>query len=537
MRVPPTADTEARFSTPRAGLPTKPQPKRRAAAQPGEAGAAATRVFSPADAPTPPPTWAAAALVEPQRPSLRRTRELVFRAQGEPGAGPKPHKAVPKSRQVVPGVIALADTDLFKARKPADGEGGRIVNGLLQRPAPKNTGSDAGRPKTASASMSAASCHEDGTRATPSCKSAHNNIGVQTDSPLRWVAGRGATDALSPMDKYRGGVAVNSKQPTGPFVHGEDVRFIGPKKRGGIVNASGIKALTASGRLMGSEVRAWWPDEAPADDGYVPSKGETIFWQTSPFAVGRGMDVYDRRTFAPNMSNAEWLETCKELKYASTKLSEMERSLRKGMLERSKALSREEALAAKPFWAPSSRGAGSAVSDALSLQSTHTRATERLVSAGPDVPGYVMGGSLKVDDWLSPRRATPVLNQGPTQRRKDIPDYDKLERGARLGDSTLKAMRGQEVLNKLINLRDNPPKFDHTNRPTERPHAIRKFRYHGTKDSLTHSHEVLVQKRVPIPEDELKSLTHQQSGAQVTNERRVQWIRTRCMHCASATCT
>ena len=126
-----------------------------------------------------------------------------------------------------------------------------------------------------------------------------------------------------------------------------------------------------------------------------------------------------------------------------------------------------------------------------------------------------MGGSLKVGDWLSPRRPTPALHEeAKRQARKEIPDYEKIERGARLGDSALKAMRGQGVLNESMNLRDNPPKMDSTNRPTERPHAVRKFRYHGSKDSLTHSHEVLVCKRIPIPDDELKSLA-QRSGAQV----------------------
>jgi len=424
------------------------------------------------------------------------------------------------------GVVALADSLVQKPRtKP--GEGGTVRHGLLVREAPPHCGSSgAARPQTAAPASSGALKARSGSVKTVSStgeKGGANNVGIQTDSPKRslWLAGRGATYALSPVDTYRGGVTVNSRPPEGPFVHGEDIRFMGPKKRGGIGQSQGVKALTASGRLMGSEVRAWWPDEAPPDDGYIPQHGETTLWQSSPFAIGRGMDQYDRRTFGPNMSNTEWVATCKELKYASTKLSEMERSLRKGMLERTKALGREVSIASKPYWAVS-KAPGSMASAALSQQSTRPscagtaseaglRPADTVISTGSHIPGYVMGGTLKVNDWLSSSNpsseASIVLDAGKSKTRV-IPDYEKLERGARFGDGVLKTMRGQEVLDESLRMRDDPPRADQKNKRAERPHAIRNFRYFN-KDG-----EFVREKRISIPDDELCALT--KSGAVVS---------------------
>jgi len=425
------------------------------------------------------------------RQGLRQTRAPVFNTQNRTSRQKGTVWTGQAASAPREGVVALADSLVQKPR-PKPGEGGTVRHGLLVREAPLHCElSGAARPQTAApASLGALKARSGSVKTVSSTgeKGGANNVGTQTDSPKRWVAGRGATYALSPVDTYRGGVTVNSRQPEGPFVHGEDIRFMGPKKRGGIGQSQGVKALTASGRLMGSEVRAWWPDEAPPDDGYIPQHGETTLWQSSPFAIGRGMDQYDRRTFGPNMSNTEWVATCKELKYASTKLSEMERSLRKGMLERTKALGREVSIASKPYW-PVSKTPGSMASAALSQQSTRPscagtaseaglRPADTVISTGSHIPGYVMGGTLKVNDWLSPNNpsseASILLDAGKLKTRV-IPDYEKLERGARFGDGVLKTMRGQEVLDESLRMRDDPPRADQQNKRAERPHAIRNF--------------------------------------------------------------
>eukprot|EP00802_Teleaulax_amphioxeia_P008491 Tamp_08500.p1 GENE.Tamp_08500~~Tamp_08500.p1 ORF type:complete len:347 (+),score=51.58 Tamp_08500:601-1641(+) len=261
---------------------------------------------------------------------------------------------------------------------------------------------------------------------------------------------------------------------------------------------------------MGSEVRAWWPDEAPADDGYVAGPGETALWQSSPYALGREMDRYDRRTFGPNLSHKQWVATCKELKEASTKLSEMERSLRNGMMMRARALSKEASLVDhKPTASSVGSDVLSQVSTRMSWAGRGSEASAQpapsVVSAGSRVPGYVMQGGLKVKDWLSPRKAASEASIVHGRKAKTIPDLKKLEKGERLGDSVLKSMRGQEVLEEAQRVRENPPKFDHTNQRTERPHAMRTFRYYDK------GKEVIKEKRIPIPEDEKKYLPGSQT--------------------------
>ena len=436
------------------------------------------------------------------QPADQRGRVDAF-ARPKPGAGE--------------GVIKLADT--WAALAPGQaaqkaGAGGTIVNGILLVATPKHVGSSEGaRPQTAAAAAATTSARAPSAKAgRPGTAVSHpgdafdaNNIGTQTDSPARRVAGRGATFALSPVATYEGGVEVNDKQPKGPFVHGEDLRYIGPKKRGGVSKSLGVKALIPSGRLMGSEVRAWWPDEAPADDGYVAGPGETALWQSSPYALGREMDRYDRRTFGPNLSHKQWVATCKELKEASTKLSEMERSLRNGMMMRARALSKEASLVDhKPTASSVGSDVLSQVSTRMSWAGRGSEASAQpapsVVSAGSRVPGYVMQGGLKVKDWLSPRKAASEASIVHGRKAKTIPDLKKLEKGERLGDSVLKSMRGQEVLEEAQRVRENPPKFDHTNQRTERPHAMRTFRYYDK------GKEVIKEKRIPIPEDEKKYL-------------------------------
>ena len=175
-----------------------------------------------------------------------------------------------------------------------------------------------------------------------------------------------------------------------------------------------------------------------------------------------------------------------------------------------RALSKQASLVDQKLYA------SAAGSDALSQMSTSTswaghslaastHPVQSVVSAGSHLQGYVMQGGLKVKDWLSPREAASEASV-VHGRRKSFPDYEKLEKGARLGDGVLKTMRGQEVLEEAQRVRENPPKLDHTNQRTERPHAVRTFRYYGQgKESLT-------QKRIPIPEDEKKFLSGFQVG-------------------------
>ena len=488
------------------------------------------------------PTTAPPSVKSPVRPGLRRTREQVYR----------PHDATAKQTvekfarggklgkpQPGEGVIALADTyrhhdvdgQAHVATKSQACDERKIVNGVLQRLPPKHAQSNtvqqgqqtdnATTPKLEPKSR--LSTCKSTVRSHPGDIIDENNKGIQTDSPARRVGGRGATFALSPIATYKGGVEVLTTQPKGPFVHGEDVRFIGPKKRGGTVNCNGIKALMPSGRLMGSEVRAWWPDEGPEDDGYIPGPGETTLWQSSPYAVGRNMNVHDRRTFGPNMSNKEWATVNNDLNLASTKLGEMERSLRSMMAARQKMLSRQGALVSNNI---SPRDAHSIMSKRTTRTSETVRASERsfretqtVVSGGLHVAGYGTNGSLKVRDWLSPRRPlseASMMHTPGKSKTKTIPDYEKLEKGARLGDSALKALRGQEVLDESIRVRDNPPAFDHTNRPTNRPHQVSHFRYYGRGG------EIFREKRLPLSKDEIKCLemTHvpsSRTGAKVSD--------------------
>ena len=523
-----------RHSTPRAGKPSNPPPKQNSPPRNRSSVVAlASTRSSPAQETVPysllSPEARAGTQNEELRRGLPRTREPVFRPQAravwhkaaEHGGEKFARSAARGSANDSVGVIKLEDTWTAHGPRAKAGEEGTMVGGVLMRSSRPSVESTVGpRPHTAAAVVNTTPIKAGRVSkgiSKPGENGDSNDIGVQTDSPKRWVAGRGATYAYCPVESYEGGVEVNSRQPKGPFVHGEDIRFIGPKKRGGVAQSQGIKALTASGRLMGSEVRAWWPDEAPPDDGYIPGPGETSLWQSSPYAVGRDMDRYDRRTFGPNMSHAEWLDTCKELKKASTKLSEMERSLRKGMLLRARALSKEASIVGtnslSPTQAPTK--VPESIASALSQVSTCKSATgpsikvaETVVSAGSHVPGYVMGGSMKVKDWMSPRKEpseATAVDRPNGSKVKTLPDYEKLERGARLGDAALKTLRGQEVLSEAQRVRENPPKFDSTNQRSERPHAIRKFRYYDK------GVELLKEKRIPIPEDELKYV----SGSQV----------------------
>ena len=429
-----------------------------------------------------------------QKKGLLRTREQVFHDTRTAGAFARSGKGAPEAE--TPG-------------KQKAGEVGTLVNGVLIRHThtqphpPTGTEKSNVRPYTAVSKL----------ESSPGQKGDTHNIGLQTDSPRRWLVGRGATNALSPVQTYGCGVEVNVRQPAGPYIHGEDVRFIKPKKRGGIAKCSGIKSLTANGRLMGSEVRAWWPDEAPDDDGYIPGPGETALWQSSPYAVGREMDRFDKRTFNPNMSHKEWLATCKELKNASTKLSEMERSLRNGVLLQAKEVSRQASLVAMKNGSLASQVL-SQKSEALSKKSTlvsqvSANETVTVVSAGSHIPGYVMNGSLKVQDWLSPRKPpSESLSLDVTNPHNAvIPDYENLEKEARHGFNVLKTLRGQEVLQESQKLWNNPPKFGHTNPRTERPHDIGNFVYH------THGGQMLKQKRIPISEKQIKYL--KEKGSQV----------------------
>lgn len=553
MKAPPDAQSDdGRYSTPRAGKPSQQHAKKQANPRPlhvppellePEPAPSLGKTASPQYSPMRPATTAARSPVRTQalespHKGLQRTHTRVF----HPNDGTsRPKGAGPDDAFGKNAVVALSDTlEVYGEHgvftkgaqaKPKAGVGGTIKHGVMMRQAPPHLGSIlsvVARPKTeAAASMSVVSIKSGPTDPHPGDRCDANTMGIQTDSPKRLVAGRGATCAFSPIATYHGGVEVNYRQPRGPYVHGEDIRFIGPKKRGGISKCNGIKALTASGRLMGSEVRAWWPDRTPDDDGYVPPEGETQFWQSCPFAVGRHMNEYDRRTFGPNMSHKEWVATCQELKHASTKLSEMERSLRAGVLAQARQLSRDASLAAHSLSkASKSKVSGSGASAALSQQSTREswveqgseiteNQVETVVSAGSHVPGYVMGGSLKVKDWLSPRNPrseASMVNGTSKSKTKFIPDYEKLERGARFGDNVLKAFRGQEVLDEVLRMRENPPKFDHTNQRTERPHAIRNFRYYDKGG------EVLKEKRIPVPDDERRHLEMSGSQLQVSFE-------------------
>ena len=545
--LPPTPDDDGRWSTPRAGRPTRPSNRRvlpprgsdavqqpeAAAAQPAGANACATPVQAPVHEPARPAGPASGA----GRQGLVRTRNPVFRPTG--GLCSYPAALSLGRPKAGDGVIKLDDTWAALPSAQAaqrTGARGTIVHGILLKPTPKHidvrpsTSSAAERPTRAVAASAQPAAPTTGDKtanakaARPQTAISHpgdafdaNNIGTQTDSPARFLAGRGATFALSPVAAatYQGGVHVNDTQPQGPFVHGEDLRYIGPKKRGGMTKSLGVKALVPSGKLMGSEVRAWWPDEAPADDGYIAGPGETSLWHSSPFALGRDMDRYDRRTFGPNLSHKEWIATCKELKDASTKLSEMERSLRNGMMLQARALSKQASLVDHKLYA------SAAGSDVLSQMSTSTSWAEHglaasthpvqsVVSAGSHLQGYAMQGSLKVRDWLSPRESTSeasVVHGREQAKSKSIPDYEKLEKGARFGDSVLKTMRGQEALEEVQRVRENPPKFDHTNQRTERPHAVRTFRYYDGQGK-----ESLTRKRIAIPEDEKKFLSGSQVG-------------------------
>lgn len=545
--LPPTPDDDGRWSTPRAGRPTRPSNRRvlpprgsdavqqpeAAAAQPAGANACATPVQAPVHEPARPAGPASGA----GRQGLVRTRNPVFRPTG--GLCSYPAALSLGRPKAGDGVIKLDDTWAALPSAQAaqrTGARGTIVHGILLKPTPKHidvrpsTSSAAERPTRAVAASAQPAAPTTGDKtanakaARPQTAISHpgdafdaNNIGTQTDSPARFLAGRGATFALSPVAAatYQGGVHVNDTQPQGPFVHGEDLRYIGPKKRGGMTKSLGVKALVPSGKLMGSEVRAWWPDEAPADDGYIAGPGETSLWHSSPFALGREMDRYDRRTFGPNLSHKEWIATCKELKDASTKLSEMERSLRNGMMLQARALSKQASLVDHKLYA------SAAGSDVLSQMSTSTswaghslaastHPVQSVVSAGSHLQGYAMQGSLKVRDWLSPRESTSeasVVHGREQAKSKSIPDYEKLEKGARFGDSVLKTMRGQEALEEVQRVRENPPKFDHTNQRTERPHAVRTFRYYDGQGK-----ESLTRKRIAIPEDEKKFLSGSQVG-------------------------
>jgi len=537
--LPPTPDDDGRWSTPRAGRPTRPSKRRvlpreaDAAQQPDFAAAQPAGAAKIVQAPLQEPARQAGPASGAARRGLARTRNLVFRQTGVGGAAATLGR--PKAGD---GVIKLDDTWATLSAQAAHRTGARgtILHGILLKPTPKHidvrpsTSSAAERPTRAvdAWEQTAAPATGDKTAnakaAMPHTAISHpgdafdaNNIGTQTDSPARFLAGRGATFALSPVAAatYQGGVNVNDTQPQGPFVHGEDLRYIGPKKRGGMTKSLGVKALVPSGKLMGSEVRAWWPDEAPADDGYIAGPGETALWHSSPFALGREMDRYDRRTFGPNLSHKQWVATCKELKDASTKLSEMERSLRHGVMLQARALSKQASLVDHKLYA------SAAGSDVLSQMSTSTswaghslaastHPVQSVVSAGSHLQGYVMQGGLKVKDWLSPREAASeasVVHGRAQAKSKSIPDYEKLEKGARLGDNVLKTMRGHEVLEEAQRLRDNPPKFDHTNQRTERPHAVRTFRYFDGQ-----GRESLTQKRITIPEGEKKFM----SGSQVS---------------------
>ena len=150
----------------------------------------------------------------------------------------------------------------------------------------------------------------------------------------------------------------------GPYAFGEDIRFAAPKQRGGLGNFGGYKALSPSG-LMGDEFQAWWP-APPVHRQVRPEKGGTLLENACPFAIGRGMDVYDKRTFDPHYTREQWAVAHRELRANPATVGEMERTLKQGL---TLLASRLQASASQ---APSVASGGAARS-ALSRHSTRPR--------------------------------------------------------------------------------------------------------------------------------------------------------------------
>ncbi len=211
---------------------------------------------------------------------------------------------------------------------------------------------------------------------------------------------------------------------------------------------SGIKALHPSGKLMGSDVRAWWPDP-PVDEeeddlgNFAPL---SLVMRSSPYAVGKTLDTYDRRTFDPKMSHGAWQQAVQQLQAASTKLSEMERSMRNGLQlmaaasqAASLATSKQTQSRAPSFLSSSSRSKpnGSERSYARSAMTARSWSEE-----------FKMQSANKVSDWISSQR--------PAKSRQ-IPPYKKIMEAERHGDNALRAMRDHETEKHQQAIREHPP--------------------------------------------------------------------------------
>lgn len=92
-----------------------------------------------------------------------------------------------------------------------------------------------------------------------------------------------------------------------------------------------VKSLFPSGKVMGTDVRAWFAEDPSANLAASKRRGSTLVQQRAPFANGDMMDQYDRRTFGPKLTAKKWGKTLESLEAASTKLSEVERGLILGL--------------------------------------------------------------------------------------------------------------------------------------------------------------------------------------------------------------
>lgn len=309
----------------------------------------------------------------------------------------------------------------------------------------------------------------------------------------------------------------------GPFAHGEDVRFMGPKKRGGLggagLSGGGFKPLTASGKLVGDEKRAWWPSE-PVKKQIRPKEGGTRLENAAPFAIGRGMDEYDRRTFNPKSSRQEWDEAHRELRSNPPTTGEMERTLKQGLTQLASRLQANAQTAAsaaaqakaKAKASQASTGQLSPAVPALDVGAAAQRARPGSAGSADTVwdAEHFLRSTGRVSAWLSGGGAHTARGAGAAEtraaeaeththvsarrRRARLPlDYNKVVRGMWMGDAARQAMRGHaNVLefHRMLDNRDTPRAA-----PPPRPHDTIKARYFAIAGQ---GEERILTKRAPI---------------------------------------
>ena len=166
-----------------------------------------------------------------------------------------------------------------------------------------------------------------------------------------------------------------------------------------------VKSLLPSGKVMGTDVRAWFAEDPSANLAASKRRGSTQVQQSAPFANGDMMDQYDRRTFGPKLTLKTWDKTLKSLEAASTKLGEVERGLILG-LKSAQSITGGSATARTVSSMSRGTTRSNAASGAVSEEGGASNASEALVrGVKPGMNGLLQTSGVR--RWLDSASGDP----------------------------------------------------------------------------------------------------------------------------------